>query len=127
MKRRRRRTEAAHDAGSRKSQAIEGEYQSNCPLDQRWLKFAEIDYDKFRGFVATGATDEEVATWIGEHARKRPRSEIIVWNNRQRDQRLSDLRVQLQEYMEDYIAKVILHGRVVYRYFDIYDIEERRM
>jgi hypothetical protein len=127
LKRRRRRTEAAHDAGSRKSQAIEGEYQSNCPLDQRWLKFAEIDYDKFRGFVATGATDEEVATWIGEHARKRPRSEIIVWNNRQRDQRLSDLRVQLQEYMEDYIAKVILHGRVVYRYFDIYDIEERRM
>src|SRR5438034_2584783 len=25
----------------------EGEYHSNCPLDQRWLKFAEIDYDEF--------------------------------------------------------------------------------
>jgi hypothetical protein len=24
-----------------------GEY-SNCPLDQLWLKFAEIDYDDFR-------------------------------------------------------------------------------
>ena len=36
----------------------EGEYHSNCPLDQRWLKFAEIDYDDFRSFVATGATDD---------------------------------------------------------------------
>jgi hypothetical protein len=32
----------------------EGEYHSNCPLDQRWLKFAEIDYDEFRSFVASG-------------------------------------------------------------------------
>src|SRR5204863_5584307 len=48
---------------------LEGEYHSNCPLDQRWLKFAEIDYDDFRAFVATGATDEEIAAWIGEHAK----------------------------------------------------------
>ncbi len=41
----------------------EGEYHSNCPLDQRWLKFAEIDYDDFRSFVATGATDDEIATF----------------------------------------------------------------
>src|SRR3954454_20848677 len=50
----------------------EGEYHSNCPLDQRWLKFAEIDYDHFRSLIATGATDEEIAEWIGEHAKKRP-------------------------------------------------------
>jgi Domain of unknown function (DUF5069) len=29
----------------------EGEYHSNCPLDQRWLKFAEIDYAAFKSFV----------------------------------------------------------------------------
>ena len=39
----------------------QGEYHSNCPLDQRWLKFAEIYYAAFRQFVATGATDEEIA------------------------------------------------------------------
>src|ERR1044071_164056 len=59
---------------------VQGEYHSNCPLDQRWLKFAEIQYDAFRDFVASGATDDEVAAWIGEHARKRPRTEIIAWN-----------------------------------------------
>src|SRR5437867_9151844 len=58
----------------------QGEYHSNCPLDQRWLKFAEIDYDAFRAFVATGATDAEIATWIAKHAKKRPRAEIIAWN-----------------------------------------------
>src|ERR1051325_4193125 len=50
----------------------QGEYHSNCPLDQRWLKFAEIDYDEFRSVVASGATDEEIAQWVGEHAKKRP-------------------------------------------------------
>ena len=105
----------------------QGEYHSNCPLDQRWLKFAEIDYNAFKSFVATGATDDEVATWIGEHAKKRPRADIVIWNNQLRDQRLSDLPPQLQEYMEDYIASNIPRGRVVYRYFDIYDMEEKRL
>jgi hypothetical protein len=92
----------------------EGEYHSNCPLDQRWLKFAEIDYDAFKSFVATGATDEELAKWIDQHARKRPRAEIIAWNNKERDLRLSELPPQLQEYMEDYIPQCVPRNRVVY-------------
>jgi hypothetical protein len=35
----------------------QGEYHSNCPLDHRWLKFAEIDHHAYRSFVATGATN----------------------------------------------------------------------
>ena len=69
----------------------EGEYHSNCPLDQTWLRFAELDYGAYRLFVATGANDDEVAEWIAKHAKKRSRAEIVVWNNRLRDQRLSDL------------------------------------
>jgi adenosyl cobinamide kinase/adenosyl cobinamide phosphate guanylyltransferase len=78
-------------------------------------------------FVATGATDDEVAAWIGAHAKKRPRSEIVVWNNRLRDQRLSDLSPELQEIMEDNIASSLPRNRVVYRFFDVYDLEERRL
>src|ERR1051326_87515 len=105
----------------------EGEYHSNCPLDQRWLKFAEIDYDAFKSFVATGATDEELAKWIDQHARKRPRAEIIAWNNKERDLRLSELPPQLQEYMEDYIPQCVPRNRVVYHWFDVYDLEEERL
>ena len=104
----------------------EGEYHSNCPLDQRWLKFAEIDYDAFKAFIATGATDQEIAGWIGENA-KRSRAEILVWNNKERDLRLSDLPAEAQEYMEDYIAKFVPRNRVVYHWFDVYDLEEERL
>jgi Domain of unknown function (DUF5069) len=105
----------------------QGEYHSNCPLDQRWLKFAEIDYDAFKSFVATGATDDEVAVWIEKNARKRSRAEVIAWNNKERDLRLSDLPVETQEYMEDYIAKFVPRNRVVYHWFDVYDLEEERI
>jgi hypothetical protein len=104
----------------------EGEYHSNCPLDQRWLKFAGIEYEAFRACVTTGATDDEIAAWIGEHA-KRQRSEIVGWNNEQRDLRLSDLPPETQEFMEDYIAKFIPRNRVVYHWFDVYDLEEERL
>ena len=61
----------------------QGDYFSNCPLDQRWLKFAELEYDAFRSLVATGATDEEVAGWISDHARQRTPAEIAEWNQRE--------------------------------------------
>ena len=67
----------------------QGEYLSNCPLDQRWLAFAELDYALFKEFVATGATDGEVAGWISKHAKPRSQDEIDAWNNREGAVRLS--------------------------------------
>lgn len=105
----------------------QGEYHSNCPLDQQWLKFTGIDYGAFRSFVATGATDEQVAEWVEKEAKQRWRTEIILWNNYMRDLRLSDLAPELQEFMEDYIAASIPRHKVVYHYLDIYDFEEMRL
>lgn len=50
-----------------------------------------------------------------------------MWNNQQRDLRLSDLSPELQEYMEDTIASAVPRNRVVYRFFDVYDFEEERL
>lgn len=105
----------------------QGEFHSNCPLDQRWLNFAEIDYGAFRLFVASGATDDEIAEWIEKHAKKRSRADIVIWNNKERDLRLSDLTPELHEYMEDYIRQYVPRHRVVYRWFDVYDLEEQRL
>ena len=105
----------------------QGEYHSNCPVDQIWLNFAEIEYPAFKAIVATGATDDELSKWIGKNAKKRPRIEVILWNNRQRDLRLSDLSPEIQEYMEDYIPKFLPRNRPVHHFFDVYDIEEERM
>ncbi len=104
-----------------------GEYHYDCPLDKRFLAFAEIDAEKLKDFVATGADNKEVADWITKHARKRDRKEIIFWNNQQRDMRLSDLSPETQEFMEDYIAENLPKNRPVYQWFDVFDLEEERI
>ena len=104
-----------------------GEYHSGCPLDEFFLEFTEISYEAFRDFVATGATDEEISAWIEKTAKKRPRIEIIRWNNQQRTNRLCDLPDGIQEFMEDYVPKFVPKNRPVYVFFDIYDIEEQRI
>ena len=104
-----------------------GEYHTGCPVDLIFLDFAEIPYDKFREFVATGATDAGIAEWITKTAKPRPRIEIIRWNNELRGKRMSELNDGLQEYMEDYIRQFVPRNRPVYAFFDVYDLEEQRI
>ncbi len=104
-----------------------GDYHSGCPLDLFFLEFAGLTYDAFKEFVATGATDDEVAAWITKNAKARPAIELIRWNNEWRGKRLSELADNLQEYMEAYIPKFVPRNRPVYVFFDIYDLEEQRI
>lgn len=106
---------------------IAGEYHSGCPVDAMFLDFAGIAYEQFKEFVATGATDAEIAEWIQKTAKPRPRIEIIRWNNELRTKRLVDLPDGIQEYMEDYVPKFVPRNRPVYVFFDIYDLEEERI
>jgi hypothetical protein len=106
-----------------------GEYHFDCPLDNFFFGFTEITSTEFKDFVATGASDDEVAKWIEENAKKRPRIEIIKWNNDLRYKRVSEMPDGMQEFMEDYIPQFVpSHLRHRIRYFlDIYDAEEKRM
>lgn len=96
-------------------------------LDKVFFDFTGIDPEDFRRFVATAADDAAVAQWITSHAIPRPRIDIIKWNNWLRDFRLSDAPDAIQEQMEDYIARHLPKNRPIYRYLDIYDIEEGRL
>ena len=106
-----------------------GEYHFDCPLDNFFFSFAEMTSEEFHLLSATGASDEEVAKWIEEKAKMRPRIEIIKWNNDLRYRRLSEMPDGIQEFMEDYIPQFVpphLRHHVDY-FFDIYDAEEKRM
>jgi hypothetical protein len=105
-----------------------GEYHDDCPLDNIFLGFAGIKFADLKELLATGADDEAVGKWIEEHATKRPRIEIIKWNNDWRYKRMSETPDQMQEFMEDYIPKNV-PGTVIHhiRYlFDVFDAEEKR-
>ncbi len=53
-----------------------------------------------------------------EEAKEKPR--ILIIDN-------SDLPPETQEYMEDYIVKFVPRNRIVYHWFDVYDLEEERL
>jgi hypothetical protein len=104
-----------------------GEYHFDCPLDNQFLGFAGISAEQFKAFVATGASDEEVATWIVQHSKIKERPEIVAWNNKLRATRPCDMPIELQQFLEDYIPKVVPKNRPVYVWFDVYDLEEGRI
>ena len=46
----------------------QGDFTYGCPMDREFLDEAGLEVQEFKNFVATGASDEEVAQWIEEHA-----------------------------------------------------------
>ena len=104
-----------------------GEYHFDCPLDNYLLGFTGISAAQFKAFVATGAADAEVAAWIEQHSQIKSRAEVITWNNKMRCTRVCDMPIELQEFLEGYIPQVVPKNRPVYVWFDVYDLEEKRM
>lgn len=104
-----------------------GEYHFDCPLDRQFFDFTGIDSLAFQDFVATGTGDPEVAEWIIAHSKIKERSEIVVWNNKLRHTRPVDMPPEVQVFLEGYIAEFIPKGRPVYVWFDVYDLEEKRI
>ena len=46
----------------------QGDYTYGCPMDMQFLEAAGIEAGALKDFVATGASDGEVAKWIQQHA-----------------------------------------------------------
>jgi hypothetical protein len=56
-----------------------GSYHFNCPLDQAFFRFSGIDAEQFKSFVATGASDQEVADWIAKESKVLDKTKIATW------------------------------------------------
>ncbi len=107
---------------------MNGEYNYwPCSLAGQWFSFTGITPERFKDVVATGATDEELATWIVDQSKIKNPDEVLKWNNAMRDTRLSDMSLQAQQYLEEYIPKFVPNHRPVYVWFDVYDLEEKRL
>ena len=107
---------------------INGEYNYwPCSLACQWFSFTGITPDQFKEVVATGASDEEITEWIVSHSQIKNMDDVLKWNNKLRDMRLSEMSLEAQQYLEEYIPKVVPNHRPVYVWFDVYDLEEKRL
>lgn len=107
---------------------INGEYNYwPCSLAKEWFSFTGITPEQFKDIVATGATDGELATWIAGNSKIEGPDEVLKWNNAMRDMRLSEMSLHAQQYLEEYIPKFVPNHRPAYVWFDVYDLEERRL
>jgi hypothetical protein len=56
-----------------------GSYHFNCSLDQAFFRFTGIDAEQFRSFVASGASDQEVADWVAKESKVKDKTKITTW------------------------------------------------
>lgn len=47
----------------------QGDFVYGCPMDRSFLDPLGVGVEEFRQFVATGASDAEVETWLKEHSK----------------------------------------------------------
>lgn len=104
-----------------------GEYHAGCPLDEVWLDFVGIKFKAFQKFVSSGADDAAVSDWVVKKAKQKKRGEVISWNNKMRDKQISKMSPKLQAFLEDYIPENLPENKPPYVWFDVYDIEEKRI
>jgi len=106
-----------------------GEYQYNYGMDRVFFEFAGIDAGQFKTFVATGASDEEVAEWIHARAKLHSPGEIAAWNFTLKCRRISELPPDRQAWIQEYLLEHVkpeIQERVIFN-FDLLDAEEGRM
>lgn len=97
-----------------------------CSLCREFLEFTGIAREEFNDFVATGTSDKEVGEWVKNHSKVKDPLEIIRWNNKMRDMRLSEMSDEMQVHLEKYIPENIPEHCTVYVWFDVFDLEEGR-
>ena len=99
---------------------MNGEYNYwPCSLASQWFLFTGITPEQLKGVVATGATDEEIAEWITNASKITDADVLLKWNNTMRDTRLSDMSLQAQQYLEEYIPNIEPNQQPVYVLFDV--------
>ena len=106
-----------------------GEYEYNYGMNRVFFEFVGIDAEAFKNFVATGATDEEVAEWIKSKAKAHSPGEIAAWNFTLKGRRISELPPDRQAWVQEYLLANVrpeVQERVIFN-FDLLDAEEGRL
>ena len=98
-----------------------------CSLCAEFEVFTGIDHNEFKGFVASGAKDDEVAAWVNANSKIKNKTKVDLWNLKMRDMQISEMSVEAQKFLESYIRENLPGHRPVHVWFDVFDLEEGRL
>jgi hypothetical protein len=111
------------DKGRAALAGTNGEYNYNCPLDQRFFEFIGADAEAFKKQIAAGKGDKELLDWILANAKnKRNFDEIQTWSISQ--ERRSPTEPDSRKYFDDLRAKVAPKRTDIETWFELLDVDD---
>lgn len=100
-----------------------GEYNFNCPLDQRFFSFVQLDAEEFKRHVQSGAGDGEMLHWVEVHSRAKPSvTEVLAWSAFQEQRAPSD--VESREFFHGLHKKSAPNREDIQTWFDLLDVDD---
>lgn len=101
-----------------------GEYNFNCPLDQRFFNFTQIDAEAFKAQVTQGKSDEEMLLWVKENSVAKTPEEILAWGYENRWSAPTE--PNMKAYFEKMRRDVAPNRPYLQTWFQLLDAEEGR-
>ncbi len=100
-----------------------GDYKFNCPLDQRFTKFAGIDGDALKEQLAAGKGDGEILEWVLANAANKPdETAITAWSALQEQRAPTD--VDTRTYFNNLHTTAGAHRTDIATWFDLLDLDD---
>ena len=111
------------DKGRASLAGTNGEYNFDCPLDQRFLEFAGIKAAALKKQLALGKGDGEILAWVNAHSATKPTPwEIAQWSAHQEARGASG--VEMGGYFIEMLGKVSKTRTDIAGWFDLLDLDD---
>ncbi len=100
-----------------------GEFNFNCPLDQRFFEFVGVSADKFQKETAKGKSDSEMLAWVEKNAKNHPcPGTIHIWSQLMEARAPSS--IETRGYMSEAQAKLAPKREDITTWFDLLDVDD---
>ena len=100
-----------------------GEYKFNCPLDQQFFDYAQIDAEAFKAEVKKDKGDGEMLAWVMQNAgRKMSIIDAMAWSHYQEQRAPSD--AETREFFTDLHKQAAPHRADISTWFDLLDVDD---
>jgi hypothetical protein len=100
-----------------------GEYNYNCPLDQRFLDFAGIDAEALKQQLAAGKGDGDILQWVLDNAKNKP-SEPATAEWSAFVERRAPLDIESRQFFNEMQSKVAPAREDIGTWFDLLELDD---